>query len=391
MVQKLRQHGLGKLSFALGVSLLLVATGQAQQAAAVPVMDYIQQPVSSTAYGVFSVDAFDIDGDGQVDILGAMRTSGNVAWWHNGLAEGTGWQEQAVDRTVTGAQNATAADIDADGDLDVVAAAAIADEIAWWRNEDGSGHVWTKTVVGQDFDGARWVISADMDADGDLDIAGVAGWANRVAWWQNSDGSGAKWSEHEVDSAFGGAHSLAACDLDSDGDLDLLGAAFWDNEIGWWENLDNRGLTWAYHLIAAGFWNAISAEAGDIDRDGDLDVVGAAFGAGDVGWWQNRDGKGLTWVYRALDINFVGAHNIVLVDMDNDKDLDIVSPASGGDQIAWWDNILGSGRRWNKKIVASNFDGPVNLAVADFNADGLMDVTAAGFVGDTIAWWQAQP
>lgn len=375
----------------LPVALLLLLIGSTWPAVAGFSDNYVQYVVSNQALGVFSVDAHDINGDGQVDILGAMRTNGNLTWWQNMLEEGGSWQEWPIDRNAAGAQNAAAADIDADGDLDVVSAAAIADEVAWYRNENGAGMVWTKILVAANFNGARWVIAADFDADNDLDIAGCAGWDNLVTWWENQDGTGGIWLAHPIDSSFGGAHSLAAADIDGDGDLDLLGAAFWDHEIGWWENLGGQGLTWSYHVIATGFWNAISAEAGDIDGDGDLDVVGAAFGACDVGWWKNVNGNGLTWVYRKLDAEFSGAHNIVLADMDHDLDLDVVSPASGGDEVAWWKNLTGSGWRWSKISVTTTIDGPVNVDVADFNSDGLLDVVAAGFVGNTIAWWPAQP
>lgn len=46
----------------------------------------------------------------------------------------------------------------------------------------------------------------------------------------------ANWSGHTVNGVFDGARSVYATDVDSDGDIDVLGTAYLDNDIAWWEN-----------------------------------------------------------------------------------------------------------------------------------------------------------
>ena len=62
------------------------------------------------------------------------------------------------------------ADIDNDGDMDVVLASAGDDTIAWYENDNGDGSSWTGAQIDDDALAARSVFAADMDNDGDMDI-----------------------------------------------------------------------------------------------------------------------------------------------------------------------------------------------------------------------------
>jgi len=70
----------------------------------------------------------------------------------------------------------------------VLGAAFTADDIAWWENTAGDGTVWTEHTVDGDFDGAASVYAADVDGDGDLDVLGAAQNADDIAWWENRGG-----------------------------------------------------------------------------------------------------------------------------------------------------------------------------------------------------------
>ncbi len=73
------------------------------------------------------------------------------------------------------------------------------------------------------------MFAADVDGDGDTDVLGAAAIADDIAWWENTAGDGTAWTEHTVDGAFDGGYSVYATDLDGDGDTDVLAAAFTDD------------------------------------------------------------------------------------------------------------------------------------------------------------------
>ena len=221
--------------------------------------------------------------------------------------------------------------------MDVLGAAADADAITWWENLDGAGLNWSEHTVDGTFDDARRVYAEDMDGDGDVDVLGAAREADDITWWENLDGTGQNWSEHTVDGAFDNARGVFAEDVDGDGDMDVLGAAFSAGDITWWENLDGTGLNWSEHTVDAAFSGALSVYAEDVDGDGDMDVLGAAAYLVDgITWWENLDGTGLNWSEHTVDGAFDGAWGVYAEDVDGDGDMDVLGAARSADDITVW-------------------------------------------------------
>ena len=132
------------------------------------------------------------------------------------------------------------ADVDGDGDLDVLSAANSADDITWWENTAGNGSAWTEHVIDGNFDAAYGVYSADMDGDGDIDVIGAALGADDITWWENTAGDGSAWTEHLIDGNFDGARAVYAADVDGDGYLEVLAAGSQCDDIAvynlhWWD------------------------------------------------------------------------------------------------------------------------------------------------------------
>jgi hypothetical protein len=168
------------------------------------------------------------------------------------------------------ANSVTAADVDGDGDLDVLGTVGGAvNDVLWFENTTGDGSAWTQHAIDDSFQGANHVTAADLDGDGDLDVLATAT-TDGMAWWENTAGDGSAWTEHAIDGGSGVQHGIAA-DLDGDGDLDVLSAG--GGEVTWWENLTGDAMTWTEHTIAGSFFGPIRTQAADLDGDGDLDIA----------------------------------------------------------------------------------------------------------------------
>jgi ELWxxDGT repeat protein len=344
--------------------------------------------VDGTYRGAQDVFGADMDGDGDLDILGAGEFfDGEITWWENDGSAG-GWTEHLVnDNFGYHALSLHAADVDGDGDMDVLGGSTgggFSHHIKCWIN-NGFGGGWSEYNV----DAASWgeapsVDAADFDGDGDIDVVGASGAS--VWWYENSSGSGTSWAPHLVEGTFYVARSVFAADIDGDGDTDILGAADTDDDIAWWEN-DGAGGGWIERRIDGSFDGANSVCAADLDGDGDQDVLGAAIYGDDIAWWENRNGVGTLWTKHAVDENFDGARSVCSADIDDDGHLDIVAAARESDEIVWWEN--GShASAWTKHTVDSLFLGAWSVQAADVDGDGITDILGAALDGDDIAWWE---
>ena len=346
-----------------------------------------EHTVDGSFDGASSVYAEDIDGDGDMDILGAARDADDITWWENTDGLGTSWTEHTVDGNFDGAYSVYSADIDGDGNMDVLGAAFAAGEITWWENTDGLGTSWTEHIIDGDFTDARSVYSQDIDGDGDMDVLGAAYIDDDITWWENADGLGTSWTEHTVDGDFNGAWSVYSEDMDDDGDMDILGAAPMANDIIWWENTNGLGTSWTEHTVDGDFNGAWSVYSADMDNDGDMDILGAAYEIDDITWWENTDGSGTSWTEHTIDGDFDGAGAVYSADMDNDGDMDVLGAAWYASDIKWWENEDGSGTSWTEHSIDGDFPLAVSVYSEDIDSDGKMDILGAANTDDDISWW----
>jgi hypothetical protein len=338
----------------------------------------------------FSVYAADMDGDSDIDVLSAATSDimeGVIYWWENLDGSGTSWAEHTVDVEFAGAVSAHAADLDGDDDIDVIGAALTDRDVIWWENTDSVGTSWTKHPINVEFWGANSVYAADVDGDDDMDVLGAGEVNCDVTWWENVDGLGATWEEHIVDEEFTGANSVFAADVDGDTDIDVLAAARVADDITWWENVDGTGESWTEHIVADDFEDAYDVKAADVDGDNDVDIIGAGHYEDDVTWWENVDGSGTTWEAHMIDNGFEYASSVYAVDVDGDADIDVLSAAGSDDDITWWENLDGVGGSWAKRTVDGDFGGANSVYAADVDGDGKLDVIGAAELDEKIAWW----
>ena len=86
----------------------------------------------------------------------------------------------------------------------------------------------------------------------DYDLASASFDDDTIRWYENLDGRGGNWTSHVVTTAVNGPNQVIAADIDGDGDQDLASASESDHLIAWYENLDGLGTTWAaFHLLSS--------------------------------------------------------------------------------------------------------------------------------------------
>ncbi len=334
----------------------------------------------------------DIDGDGDTDIVAAASVEGAVAWWENNGGEiSSNWTVHVIDNSFPGANSVVALDLDGDGDQDVVATAGgITDVIAWWENVDGDGLNWSKITIDPFFDGARSVSVRDIDSDGLPDIIACANTAGEAAWWRQADNTGTNWVKRTIATGFNGANACIIDDMDRDGKMDVVGAAAVDNTVVWWRNASGAGTNWTSQVISTSATGVQSLAVSDLDGDGDLDVSGTfnRVPDGQVVWWENTDGAGTAWTSHVVVANLSGAYGITTGDLDSDGDEDILVTAQTADDVAWLENIHGNASGWIMHTIDGLVDGARDVRFGDLDGDGDPDIVAAAFIQNQIVSWE---
>lgn len=358
----------------------------------------------------------DIDGDMLDDIISSdpvydiYNNKGSVLWWKR--TPSGSWKYIIVDDDFHGAYHVSSADVDRDGDTDILCAAYYGPDepnnrngrYAWFENLDGAGTKWKKYVVGEYYWGASWIDSGDFDTDGDIDLVGASYLTGGgsvqdgdIVWFENLDGEGTIWTDHALDNDFPGAGEAHAADLDGDNDMDIVGT-YSDPEstsrFAWWENIYGDGTVWEKHWIPGDYWGQGHLDVGDIDNDGDLDLIGGGLLTGSIGYWENRDGTGEVWyIWSVTGLPYVYCYE--LADLDGDGDLDALMANYGQsypDSTWSLENQDGLGRFWKiRKIRFSELQEPW-IRAGDIDNDGKLDVVISDLGSfplhnDQLTWY----
>lgn len=357
-------------------------------------------PQSITDRFTTKVYPADIDGDGDMDIVSITWTPINgvneTVWFENTDGLGTFGPKQAISNPAA-SKSAFPTDIDGDGDLDVLISItypALTGMVVWHENTDGLGTFGPEqiiTTLNNTYIGN--VFASDLDGDGDNDAFSINSGNFSLAWYENTDGLGDFGDRNIVSARVSDAYIVCAADIDGDSDIDVLSASYGDDKLAWYENADGQGDFRFAHNITSDLISAISVHTGDIDGDGDIDVLGCSYIAyfGKIGWYENTDGLGQFSSIRAISINSGDDHptSVYAVDIDGDNDLDVIASFSSfNGKIIWYENLNGLGNFGGPNTISLDVEGAGGVFASDIDGDGDMDVLSASFYDDKVAWYE---
>lgn len=329
------------------------------------------------------VEPCDLDGDNAIDLVVADLGSsvpydhdlGRVIWLRRHERRNT-FEEIVLASGLGRVADVRPGDMDGDGDIDLVVAEFglhRTGQILWLENISHSGNA--PEFLPRRIDprpGAIHVPVVDLNGDGRLDFLALISQEYECVEAYINQGSQASMQGSPIfsrqrlwtgpDLTFG-CSGMELVDLDQDGDLDVLytnGDAFDNNYanpshgIQWLENLDNQ--RFIYHRLTD-LIGAFRALAGDVDLDGDLDVVAVAWLPEQVKPSSLRDRPLPCVVYleqtepgvfvrHTLEVGAPRYATLELADFDGDGDLDFAVGSQLGARrrpshwlAIWWNEL----------------------------------------------------
>ncbi|CAM3887211.1 MULTISPECIES: FG-GAP-like repeat-containing protein [Flavobacterium] len=342
--------------------------------------DYGQNIITTNASDAFTVFSADLDGDGDLDVLSASIDDNKIAWYANDGSGNFGAQ-QIITTSVDEAWEVYAADLDNDGDMDVISASAGDDRIAWYEN-DGSGNFGSQQTITTHANLVRRIAVSDMDGDGDLDVVSTSINTGHIYWYKNNS-NGSSWTE-EILTSLQGTGAIHTTDLDNDGGIDVLASS--NGYVGWYKN-NGFGNFGAFQSISLSDLAIAGLYAADLDGDGYQDVL-AALRFDGVAWYKNN-GNGTFGSKQLITAATLTpfAYDVYATDLDGDGDMDVLSASSNDDKVAWYEND-GNGNFGAQQVITTSADAVRNIYAADLDGDGDSDVLSASGNDNKIAWYE---
>lgn len=354
---------------------------------------FSERLVAAGVFGAAGASTGVFTPSGRPDIAITDTQQGGVSLYRNLGGDPPPWGAQTLTPGVGFPVRMVNADIDSDGLLDVVVSSFFNLSLLLYRNLGGDPPTFAQSTLPTPSVSTFFAV-VDLDQDGDLDIVATDA-GDSSAWLVRNDGASPPSFTSEV--LFTPAQSMGigdAGDVDGDGDPDLVGVRLVggsQSQVLWWENVSvNPAQPTFVERIAILLTSPNIVRLADLDNDGDGDII-VGYGGGGVCWLESPGLTGGPFIQRVVNSGggvqeITGVQSIDVADLGNDGDLDFATTHFYNDGVRLHENLGGPTPQFITHIVTNQPDGGRGVGLADFNGDGQLDLASVDDTASTINW-----
>ena len=352
-------------------------------------------PEAFTATGMIPTDVeiISLDGSNNLDFVVADRGNDGIFWYKGKGGGNPSFESRAQLASVNDLRDMEIADINADGELDIIVQDETPDAVQWLENDK---MVFTAQTIAPDVRGREALAVGDIGGDARPDVVFAIEGDDAISSVENQTATGT-WLAPQPVSTPPDLTSISdgvAIDLDGDAWDDFVIAA---DRLVWYRNQQDGTFSNLRSIDSStnsgGFFlaNAFRVRGADMDQDGDNDLVISSLNS--VAWYENRLNETTNDFAAAQTID--GATDRVLdlqlADLDGDTYPDVVTTDYDDNEVSWYENQLDQatpGFGAEILLASGTFEanGAWNLDVDDIDQDGDLDVAFGSQFTDNVAW-----
>lgn len=312
----------------------------------------------------------DLDQDGDLDLYWIPHSYDYESYYMENLGNNSYGIADVMFSGASRAEKIFVEDIDNDGHKDIISSNN-------WLDNDGAGNYIVKGLDGINlYERSVWM---DMNNDGKPDVV-----SQGPNYWPTiyfNSPLGNSWSFLVCDSAEI-YNSLAAGDLDGDGDNDLIGL---NDHLSWYENLGNGNFSQTTDISVQTALSSDKVICNDIDLDGDLDLLTSTSNVLKVFKNDGNANFTLSYTYTYSAGNKIHINDVQDINGDNVKDILFDVQSNSSTTFFSVRALLGVGNSYNTNSLYLGISGR-QIKWIDFDYDGDIDIFIASNSFDQVAY-----
>jgi len=337
-----------------------------------------------TGSGIRSIETADINGNNAPDILFTSSSTSKVECLYSNGSSNPSFSRVTLYSGLLSAMSAKSGDLDSDGDIDVAAVSDRDDtyEVIWLESNGANPPTFTKHTISTGINANEDLQIADMDLDGDPDL--VCGGEYYLYWYENDGFSDPTFLSHPIESIFYwnlNRVSIRVSDLDNDGDMEI--AAVSDSNLFLYESWRNAPT----HTLSSDFTGSYKMFSGDLNGDGDVDLIGHGYQTSSFYWFENQGGYSPVTTKHTVSSSVVTIQNMHVSDINGDNHIDLLSCSQGTyKRLDWWENSGTASPTFTIHNITTIIGDVNDVHAADLDGDGDRDLAVASDF--RLAWYE---